>query len=268
MKLQNILFGVLGIVGFASAIWVPGTGKVTINPKTRLMQDQHGRSVMMHGVNIVPKTYPFIPTNDSFDPVFSLTDAEIDGLAMWGFNVVRLGVMWEAVETAPGVYNDTYLDEMNELINKLGSRGIYSLVDAHQDAVSNFTCGEGYPTFYTNPAKDKCEGGFIPWLVSELGACYSIKDYKYRTNADGLPYVEDCRNRAFWEYYMTAESLDFLEKLYSPTTIQDLFVAFWKKVAFRFAGNPYVVGYDPINEPFPSNVFKDPSLVFWPGKFD
>jgi endoglycosylceramidase len=29
----------------------------------------------------------------------------MDQLVAWGFNLVRLGVMWEAVETAPGVYN-------------------------------------------------------------------------------------------------------------------------------------------------------------------
>lgn len=86
---------------------------------------------MMHGVNIVPKTYPYIPQNNTFDPVFSLTDKEIDDLSRWGFNVVRLGVMWQAVETAPGVYNDTYLDELEALINKMGEKGIYSLMDAH-----------------------------------------------------------------------------------------------------------------------------------------
>ena len=49
----------------------------------------------------------------------------------WGINEVRLGVMWEAVETSPGVYNETYLDEVEKLINKLGKKGIYVQVDAH-----------------------------------------------------------------------------------------------------------------------------------------
>ena len=49
----------------------------------------------------------------------------------WGFNLVRLGVMWESVETAPGIYNQTYLDEIDKLITKLGEKGIYTLVDAH-----------------------------------------------------------------------------------------------------------------------------------------
>ena len=43
---------------------------------------------------------------------------------------------------------------------------------------------------------------------------------------------------------------------------------YWAKVSQKFANNEFVVGYDPINEPFPSNVFADPSLVVEPGKFD
>jgi hypothetical protein len=45
--------------------------------------------------------------------------------------MVRLGVMWEAVERSPGIYNMTYLDEIDQLITKLGEAGIYTLVDAH-----------------------------------------------------------------------------------------------------------------------------------------
>jgi hypothetical protein len=39
--------------------------------------------------------------------------------------------MCESVESAPGVYNHTYLDEIDKLITKLGEKGIYTLVDAH-----------------------------------------------------------------------------------------------------------------------------------------
>lgn len=46
-------------------------------------------------------------------------------------NFVRLGVMWEAVERSPGVFNETYLNEINNLITKLGNKGIYTMVDAH-----------------------------------------------------------------------------------------------------------------------------------------
>ena len=56
--------------------------------------------------------------------------------------------MWEAVETSPGVYNYTYLDEVENLINKMGEKGIYTLIDVHQDTFARVTCGEGMPNFY------------------------------------------------------------------------------------------------------------------------
>ena len=60
-----------------------------------------------------------------------MNDEDIKNLRDWGFNFVRLGLMWEAVEMAPGQYNQTYLDEVDELITKLGEAGIYTMVDAH-----------------------------------------------------------------------------------------------------------------------------------------
>ena len=56
--------------------------------------------------------------------------------------------MWEAVEYSPGKYNHTYIQQVNTLINKLGRKGIYTLIDAHQDVLSRTICGEGMPNFY------------------------------------------------------------------------------------------------------------------------
>ena len=55
----------------------------------------------------------------------------MENLRKWGVNLVRLGVMWEAVETAEGVYNTTYLNEVKDLVAKLGTYGIYTMLDAH-----------------------------------------------------------------------------------------------------------------------------------------
>ena len=106
-------------------------GRISIDPKSRQMKDASGRSVIFHGVNIVYKVDPYIPDTQNFDPQLSLTDKELDDLVNWGFNFVRLGVMWEAVERTPGQYNMTYLDEVESLIKRLGQRGIYTLVDMH-----------------------------------------------------------------------------------------------------------------------------------------
>ncbi len=95
------------------------------------MKDQANRTVLLHGVNVVYKVDPYIPSSDSFNPELSLTDDEIASLVDWGFNFVRLGVMWEAVERSPGTYNQTYLDQVDSLITRLGQKGIYTLIDAH-----------------------------------------------------------------------------------------------------------------------------------------
>ena len=44
---------------------------------------------------------------------------------------MRLGIIWAAVETSEGIYDDSYLDKMETLINKMGQAGIYTLIDVH-----------------------------------------------------------------------------------------------------------------------------------------
>ncbi len=157
------------------------SGKISIDPKTRQFKDGYGRSIIFHGVNMVYKIPPYIPLNETFDPENSLTDDEIGDLKDWGFNFVRLGVMWEAVESEPGIYNDTYLNSIEELINKLGDQGIYTLVDAHQDVLARRICGEGMPNFYAldNDMPHVCEPGILPYLFPYLNFCKSLKDYNF-----------------------------------------------------------------------------------------
>ena len=110
--------------------------------------------------------------------------------------MVRLGVMWEAVETAPGVYNDTYLAEIDSLVTRLGDKGIYTLVDAHQDVLARIICGEGMPNFYAKQILGQgayCFTKFEDWIMAPLfkkgGFCKSMKDYGYRVDSDGNPLI-------------------------------------------------------------------------------
>jgi hypothetical protein len=45
-------------------------------------------------------------------------------------------------------------------------------------------------------------------------------------------------------------------------------VNYWNKVSSYFANNSFVIGYDPINEPYPADYYLDPSIITTPGKFD
>ena len=41
------------------------------------------------------------------------------------------------------------------MITKLGKKGIYTLVDAHQDVLARQICGEGMPNFYAVDVLEK-----------------------------------------------------------------------------------------------------------------
>jgi endoglycosylceramidase len=162
-------------------------GKFSIDPEARVMRDADDRHVIFHGVNVVYKVDPYIPGTENFDAQTSLDDEDIDNLVKWGFNFVRLGVMWEGVETAEGVYNEKYLADVNALVTKLGEKGIYTLIDSHQDAITRLNCGEGMPTFRAKQVLDhgmNCLGTYTDKIMGpilrQFGACKSIESYGYR----------------------------------------------------------------------------------------
>jgi len=48
-----------------------------------------------------------------------------------GVKIVRLGVIWEAVEKSPGTYDLQYLDSVEKIVNRLAEYGIYTIIDSH-----------------------------------------------------------------------------------------------------------------------------------------
>ena len=118
--------------------------------------------------------------------------------------------MWEAVERSEGVYDDTYLDKVEAMINKLGKAGIYTLVDAHQDVFARSICGEGVPDFYAKRATGEhptCINSLIDSLLKPLydkfGVCQDINSYNYRLDDNDDPLIEDCNKKMFADYYST-----------------------------------------------------------------
>lgn len=67
----------------------------------------------------------------------------------------------------------------------MGEKGIYTMVDNHQDVMARITCGEGIPDFYAKEvsAGAKCSGDWSDPVfdpVKEVfGECKSIHDYGY-----------------------------------------------------------------------------------------
>jgi endoglycosylceramidase len=116
----------------------------------RWLIDVQGRVVIVHGFNVVNKLAPYTPQSIGFDE----DDAAF--LESHGFNAVRLGVIWKAVEPLPGVYDAGYLAQMKATQQLLANHHIYSLIDWHQDEYSEVFGGEGFPEW----AVDRDRAGY------------------------------------------------------------------------------------------------------------
>jgi endoglycosylceramidase len=196
-------------------------------------------------MNAIYKVHPYIPVTDRFDINDSIeSEVDIPILEIWGMNLMRLGVMWEAVETGPGVYNATYLDEIETLLYKMGEKGIYTMVDAHQDVMARITCGEGMPDFYAREVSQgaQCSGDWsqpeFDGIKENFGECKSMDEYGYERDENDWPLISECNKQAFWKYYTSSETLAIFDALYTNKFgLTDKFVAYWDTVAKRFSKN-------------------------------
>lgn len=187
---------------------------------------------------------------------------------------MRLGVMWEAVEREEGVYDETYLDRIEALVKKLGENGIYVLLDAHQDAFARDSCGEGVPDFYGKEATKHphcisyLADKVLEPVYKKMGVCADMRDFGYQVDENGDYLLADCETRGFGDYYYTKQGVSQFGALFTNEYgLNDKLIAFWDKVASRFESNPYVVGFDPLNEPYPANNVRDLTLNI-PGVMD
>lgn len=85
---------------------------------------------------------------------------------------------------------------------------------------------------------------------------------KITPNASGLPNWSDCDQANWAKYYLSYDVGDMFDQLYNPHTyLHKKFVQYWQKVASYFKGNPYVIAYELINEPFVGNAIRNPFLL-------
>ena len=124
------------------------------------------------------------------------------------------------------------------------------------------------PDFYAREIirDSKCPNNWksflFPGYQKQYGVCKSIRDYAYRVDWQGHYLKEECNKEFFIKYYGTPESLDLFDALYTNKFhLQDKYLRFYDNLAFHFANNSNIFGFDPINEPFPSNFMKDIAII-------
>jgi endoglycosylceramidase len=203
------------------------------------LRDQYGRVVVFHGVNAVYKRAPYELTDDPGAPNnFDASDAQ--RIADLGFNVVRLGIIWEGLEPGTASLNDpaictpgspqdpsqlnmpallAYLAQIKQTVDLLGSVHIYTLLDMHQDLYSSVFGGEGAPS----------------WAVCSDGLSTAMLPGRW-SHTYGSPALRAAFDH-FWNNDVTGD-------------LQGEYDRVWGIVASYFKDNPWIIGYDPMNEPY------------------
>ena len=192
------------------------------------MRDAVGRVVLLRGVDAGgrSKLPPFAP----FDFAEGTYDHELqtylDGARSWGINALRVPLTWEAVEPTEGADDEAFLKRYDALLDAAWKRGMFTIVDFHQDIYAAVLCGDGFPA-WTLPGPHPAPHHDCPgW-----GAKY-ITDPDIRAAFD-----------AFWAEGSLARAA--YEKL-------------WDRLVARYRDRPGVIGFEPFNEPAPGTA--DPDL--------
>ncbi len=209
------------------------------------MYDSAGRVVILHGVNAVYKHAPYELMDIPGKP-FSFTATDASEIEKLGFNVVRLGILWEGLEPGTlginspqictpgtpkrsGQFNEkvalAYLAQVKRVVDLLGSYGIYTLIDMHQDVYNQVFRGEGAPA----------------WAVCTSGL--AIHNLPGRWSND---YYEPAAQAAYHNFWYN----DVVGNL------QGAYDKVWATVASYFRDNQWVAGYDLFNEPSAGSIYK------------
>jgi endoglycosylceramidase len=191
----------------------------------QLLRDDAGRHRVFHGINLVAKGTAL--SEGSFvDRGFkgSWDEADIADLASRGFTLIRLGIIWAAIEPQPGEYDSDYLDWVKSQLDLIAAAGMCAVLDAHQDLYSQ-SYSDGAPPWAT--------------LTSHEFAATDLWSDAYLAS----PAVHEALDN-FWANTAGPGGVG----------LQDRFAAMWAHVAQRLGKHPAVAGYDLLNEPTPGSA--------------
>jgi len=209
------------------------------SPGGPYLYDRFGRVVTLHGVNAVYKHPPYELTLAPGKP-WNFSAADAKEIADLGFDVVRLGILWEGIEPGHGGPNSPavctsgvpgnphlysaataakYLAAVTRTVDLLGRYHVYTLLDMHQDVYSQAFKGEGAPR----------------WAVCTNGVPIHRASGRWSRN------YSDPALRAAVDNFWDNDVVGNLQGQYDQA---------WALVARYFRHDPWILGYDVYNEPF------------------
>jgi len=242
------------------------------------LTDAQGRRLQLHGASLVakcgggavdttapgtpcvgPATGPrlaYVLSPAAQDPGRRFTAADARTLASLGFNVVRLGVVWEGLEPGPPnaapnqpqycaphrrgtsfprlgsaePYDPStvaaYLRRTDVIVRLLARAGVRVIIDMHSDV-------------YGSAFSDA--GGATPWN-GEGAPPWATCTGRFRFRAPpgwGSAYASQAVQTAIHHFFANDVRAD----------LQWQYARVWRAVAAHYRGNPDVIGYEVYNEP-------------------
>ena len=206
--------------------------------------DAEGREVLLRGVNVNALAEYW--ASSEFPTTFPFTADDADAIAGIGWNAVRLLLSWSRVEPQPGVYDEAYLDEVAEAVHLLAERGVYSIVDLHQDAWG--------ATLAAGP-DEECPATASPALGWDGAPAWATFDGgAARCATAGIRETSPAVVAAFGAFWADQPGPD-------GVGIRTHYARMLGHVAGRFARDTAVAGYDLMNEPNAFNASAQQALA-------
>ncbi len=190
--------------------------------KGRNFIDSAGKTITLTGLNMVCKD-----KNRSY--IGDYTEEDFALLESLGFNTIRFGIFWDAVEPEPGIYNDEYLSKIADFSRMAEKHGLSLYLDMHQDLFSS-----------------DFEDGAPSWATITKGHTYE------KTELWSEAYLTSAAvQTAFDSFWNDAAAPD-------GKGIQTHYLEMWKHLVEFFKDDDNIIGFDVMNEPFPgtnANIF-------------
>jgi endoglycosylceramidase len=185
------------------------------------IKDQYGRTLILHGQN----TGGGAKWSPGHQPWIAESDIDREQKD-WGMNCVRYLIFWGAIEPEKDQYDTAYLQQVKKRVEWYTGRHMYVFFDMHQDVYGYGVGDNGAPVWAGSPTRIK---NLIPdkwpWWMQNME-----------------PKVVN----SFVQFF----------KYKKRKELQQHYISAWLKVVNLFKGNPYVLGYDLMNEPHGGKILK------------
>lgn len=184
--------------------------------------NEEGKELLLQGINFVCK-------EKEKGYLFPEYERHFKEFAEKGFNLIRLGIFWDAVEPVPGKMDDDYLQKINQVIEEAEKNSLYVLIDMHQDLWS-VKYGDGAP--------------------------------EWATITDGAAHPTDC---AMWfDAYLRSDAIIHAaehfwkdDKAEDGIGLMQHYVSMWEYIVRTIDYHENIIGYEPMNEPFMGSLARN-----------